>query len=99
MIVLRACLTIDPAGREIFLSALREFVDHSRAETDCLTFDVGEDVHALNRFIVLEVWATHAALDQHEKSSHVATFKAKIGTLVTERETTQVYTVNNVSTL
>lgn len=99
MILLKAQLTIKAEDRAAFLQAMQTFVQASRAEEGCLSFDCYEDMTHPHYFIVLQTWEDEAALQQHESSEHVAQFKSAIGAMIVSREPTLIYTVNQVNTL
>lgn len=99
MIVLKAQLSIHPTEKARFLQHMAALIADSRAEAGCLSFGCYEDVSAPDSFIVLEEWESHAALERHESSAHLAHFKAQVGPLIASREATRVYTVSQVSGL
>jgi quinol monooxygenase YgiN len=49
---------------------LRSLRDGSRAEPDCITFDVARSVDDANAFVLYEEWRDQAALDAHYKTEH-----------------------------
>jgi quinol monooxygenase YgiN len=99
MILLKAQMTIKAEGRPVFLEVMQHFMQASRVEAGCLSFDCYEDTAQPNYFIVLETWDDEASLKQHEHSEHLAQFKAVIGGMIVSRETTLIYTVNQVNPL
>ena len=99
MIVLRASLHIVSEQRETFLAHVQGFVEDSRAESGCISFDVCQDVLNPDHFLVIEVWQDHAALQSHEESAHLARFKAAIADAIVHKDPTQVYAIHDVSTL
>jgi quinol monooxygenase YgiN len=93
MLLLKASLQIDPSTRATFLSHLADFVAISQAEDGCLGFQACEDVLTPNRFLILEEWDSHAVLEKHETSAHVAAFKAQIGSFITGKAPSVVYSI------
>jgi quinol monooxygenase YgiN len=49
--------------------------------------------------LILEEWDSHAVLEKHETSAHVAAFKAQIAAFITVRTPTIVYAISESRTL
>jgi quinol monooxygenase YgiN len=99
MLLLKASLQIDPTARDTFLSHLADFVAISQAEDGCLGFQACEDVLTPNRFLILEEWDSHAVLEKHETSAHVAAFKAQIAAFIIDKAPSIVYSVSESRSL
>jgi quinol monooxygenase YgiN len=99
MLLLKAPLQIDPTARDTFLSHLADFVAKSQTEYGCLGFQASEDVLTPNRFLILAEWDSHAVLEKHETSAHVAAFKVQIAAFITVRTPTIVYAISESRTL
>jgi quinol monooxygenase YgiN len=94
MFILKAQFTINAGTREAFFEQMEALLNASLAEDGCLSFGCFEDVVVRNEVIVLAQWTDRTALDQHEASAHVATFKAAAGAMIVSRQETIVYQVS-----
>ena len=76
-----------PAGKaEEAAGTLRALRDASRSEPGCITFDVSRSIDDANVFVLYEEWRDQAALDEHYKTEHFATFGINgVRTLASER--------------
>lgn len=99
MVILSARLEIAPAARTRFLAQMAVLIRASIAEDGCASFGCFVDAWSPNAFLVLEEWRDHAALDAHERSAHVAAFKAGVDGMVVARRPTRVYDVARVADL
>lgn len=99
VLVLKAQLEIGPESRSRFLRQIADLIEASRGEAGCLGFSCSEDVSAPNTFLVLQEWSDHAALAAHERSAHVAVFKAGVAGIVVARWPTRIYDVERVADL
>ena len=55
--------------------SMATMVEASRAEVGCLEYSYAEDVLDLGLIHVKERWRDRAALDEHFKSAHIATWR------------------------
>jgi len=79
MVKLIARLKAKPGQEALLAQALRELSAPSRSESGCIQYDVccvREDPATL---LVLEEWASQAALDEHMQTPHFQAFLAKAG--------------------
>lgn len=57
------------AGEQI--AAFRQLAPLVRAEQGCLQYELSQDRHDPDRFVLLECWASQANLDAHDRSAHM----------------------------
>ncbi len=53
---------------------LIKLIDPTRKEAGCLQYDLHQDQANKNLFIFVENWETHALLQQHLASEHIAAY-------------------------
>jgi len=73
-----AVVTVKPEFKEDVLKAIKTVVDATRKESDCIFYDVFEDVNNPLKFVFIETWKSQAAIDSHNKSAHLNDFKKAI---------------------
>lgn len=87
MIHVLAIITAKPGMRELILEAYRANVDAVRAEDGCLAYEAVVDVPGLpsafaqfgpDTFVVVERWATMAALQAHGAAPHMKAYGLKV---------------------
>ena len=61
---------------------LRGFVEPSRGEDGCLFYDLHQEVHDSNAFVILDGWRDRTAFDGHAGSAHVAKTLAQLEPLL-----------------
>ena len=74
MLVNAVIYTFPADKAEEAATTLRSLRDGSRSEPGCITFDVSRSVDDANAFVLYEEWRDQAALDEHYKTEHFATF-------------------------
>jgi len=98
-VVIKAVLSVGPGCREPFLRQMAALVRASLGEPGCLGFACYHAIEPPDEFLVLGEWRDRTALDLHERSAHVAAFKAATAGLVAWRQPTRVYDVAAVGGL
>ncbi len=71
-----AYVDILPASRAQAIDEIRKYRETSRVEAGFLGLDVFEQQRRGAYFVIIETWASAAAIDAHAKASHVAAFRA-----------------------
>ena len=95
-------LTIDPAGREEFLAAIRANAAASvRDEPGCLRFDVCSVADDPDRFVLYELYADAAAFAEHKAAPHFADWRAVASRVVLGQQNTagELLATNTVEVL
>lgn len=59
-------------------SSLRGMVEPSRAEADCLAYDLHQDSEDAATFVIYERWTSEAALEAHFRTTHFRTLSARL---------------------
>ncbi|BAN22902.1 putative quinol monooxygenase [Caballeronia insecticola] len=72
-----AILVAKPGREEELRQVLEANVEPTRKEQGALQYDLHRDIKEPRRFIFFERWASEAALDEHGRSAHIQTFRAK----------------------
>ncbi|MDE2333712.1 MAG: antibiotic biosynthesis monooxygenase [Rhodospirillales bacterium] len=93
MIHVLAFITAKPGKREEVLAAFRANVPAVRAEEGCIEYGAavdappGGDVARFgdDTFVVIEKWASTAALAAHARSSHMLAYREKTAGLIAGR--------------
>ena len=94
MVHVLAVITAHPGQRGRILEAFRANVDTVRAEDGCLAYEAVVDVadpapgYALygpDTFVVVERWASRAALQAHAAAPHMKAYAARVGEFVAKR--------------
>jgi quinol monooxygenase YgiN len=67
MIMITGRFQVDPAKRKDFLAFAQAMVGRERSSKGNISFDIYEDVTALNSFLMLEQWESEDILDQHQE--------------------------------
>ncbi len=99
MLILTANLSVAPASRPGFLAAAARLVAATREEAGCLGFAICEDPWSPGAFTVIGEWRDLPALDVHERSAHVASFKQEVAPLARSTRPTLVHDVAEVREL
>lgn len=71
-----ALLSVQPGKGEDLLAAWPALAEQVRAEDGCLAYDLHTVARQPDRFVVLERWASPAALRAHGGSPHMKEFGA-----------------------
>jgi len=81
MIIVSGVFEIDAADRERALEAGRVMARASRAESGCRAYAFYADIEEPARVRVFEEWDDLAALEEHFRTPHMATFRQTLGEL------------------
>lgn len=60
-------------------AAMRAFVETTRTEDGCISYDLYESAAAAGTLVTVEVWRDQAALDAHMASPHMAAVMGEHG--------------------
>jgi quinol monooxygenase YgiN len=69
-------------------AALRHLVPASRGEAGCLQYELHQDRDTPERFYMLEIWRSAAALEHHRQTEHFLRFGREHGHLLASFELT-----------
>ncbi|MFN3231732.1 MAG: putative quinol monooxygenase [Alphaproteobacteria bacterium] len=76
MIVLAGIITASPADIDKLADDIRTMVTASNAEEGCHGYSFAQDLNDAGTIRVFECWESDAALAEHFKTPHMATFQA-----------------------
>lgn len=76
MIKLIVSLAVRRGQQAQFLAAMDTNARASRAEPDCLGFEVIEDLDDPSRFVLYETYVDDAAMDAHRETAHFAQWQS-----------------------
>jgi len=82
VLTLTARLTAHPGQQDALREALRPLIAATRAEPGCLRYDLLVAEGDPCAFLLLEAWTSAQALAEHQKSQHIAAFRALAGPLL-----------------
>lgn len=85
---LLATLHAHPGHGPTLEAALRQLVPASRAEAGCLQYELHQDRDTPERFYMLEIWRSAAALEHHRQTEHFLRFGREHGYLLAHFELT-----------
>ena len=85
---LLATLHAHPGHGPTLEAALRQLVPVSRAEAGCLQYELHQDRDTPERFYMLEIWRSAAALEHHRQTEHFLRFGREHGHLLANFELT-----------
>ena len=77
---LLATLHAHPGHGPTLEAALRQLVPASRAEAGCLQYELHQDRDTPERFYMLEIWRSAAALEHHRQTEHFCALVASTAT-------------------
>lgn len=72
MIVIRVLMQVKPEHRQDFLSFMDTSITVSNAFDGCLKYQLYQDTHADDTFLLYEEWETRAHFDAYLESDHMA---------------------------
>jgi quinol monooxygenase YgiN len=81
-----AIFVAKPGKEEELRQVLEANVEPTRKERGALQYDLHRDNEEPRRFIFVERWESQEALDEHGKSTHIQTFRAKAPELYEQGE-------------
>lgn len=85
---LLATLHAHPGHGPTLEAALRQLVPASRGEAGCLQYELHQDRDTPERFYMLEIWRSAAALEHHRQTEHFLRFGHEHGHLLANFELT-----------
>jgi quinol monooxygenase YgiN len=65
MVIVIGTFRVDPADRDVFIANRIPVMNHSRAESGCITYAFSADPIESDIVILTERWTDRAALDAH----------------------------------
>ncbi len=74
-------IRIDPRDFDAAVALIEPLVSATRAETGCIEYDFWVDPRDRGRVRVFEEWESELAMDEHNASTHLATFYATMAAL------------------
>jgi quinol monooxygenase YgiN len=77
-VVVVSHVDIGGGGQVDVPAMLRKLAEASRAEPQCLRFDVTQHTARANHFTVVEVWADQQALDRHAAAAHTKQYRDEV---------------------
>jgi len=77
-VVVVSHVDIGGGGQVDVPAMLRKLAEASRAEPQCLRFDVTQHTARANHFTVVEVWADQPALDRHAAAAHTKQYRDEV---------------------
>jgi quinol monooxygenase YgiN len=83
MLIVTGTITVDPGQMDEVMSAARDAMRASRAESGCVAYTFSPDPLEPGVLNVLECWNDQHALSTHLSSAHIATFLERIGPALT----------------
>ena len=82
---------IKPDRIDDFLSAVEPCINLTNEEKGCVTYNIHQDRANGNKFMMIEEWASRAALDEHLETDHVKAFSAKMESLAEKDAVISIY--------
>ena len=77
-VVVVSHVDIGGGGKVDVPALLTKLAEASRAEPQCLRFDVTQHTARANHFTVVEVWADQQALDRHAAAAHTKQYRDEV---------------------
>lgn len=77
-VVVVSHVDIGGGGKVDVPALLTKLAEASRAEPQCLRFDVTQHMMRANHFTVVEVWADQQALDRHAAAAHTKQYRDEV---------------------
>ena len=77
-VVVVSHVDIGGGGQVDVPAMLRKLAEASRAEPQCLRFDVTKHTARANHFTVVEVWVDQQALDRHAAAAHTKQYRDEV---------------------
>ena len=93
LLVVAGDVEIDPAKRDEAIAAARKVMAATREEEGCLEYTIAADLDDPARFVIVEQWASPAALEAHFATPHMAEFQAAMAGLGVRRVDVKRYDV------
>ncbi|WP_062513153.1 putative quinol monooxygenase [Halobacillus sp. KGW1] len=96
MYIIHATLEVDPQKKPEFLEATRALMEGSREEEGNVFYNLMKDTEKENVYQMIEIWKDAAAMEEHNKSSHLQNFVKKAKELLTAPMDLNIYEGNKV---
>ena len=77
-IVVTGYLDVEPANRDAAVDVIKTLMEASRAEAGCEDYAFSADLVEPARFRIFEQWRDQAAMDEHNKTPHLAAFMTSL---------------------
>ena len=97
MIIVLACVTLQPGRLDEALALSQEHVERSRAEPGCLAHAVHQDTEDAHRLVFVERWSDRAALAAHFKVPSSRRFVDALTTLSSAPPQMSLYEASEIS--
>ena len=81
LLIVAGDIEIDPAHRDRATEAATRMMAATRQEEGCLEYTIAADIDDAGRFVILEKWASPAALEAHFATPHMAEFQGAMAGL------------------
>jgi len=75
MIYVIATTEVKPECREQYIKGAEECIFQTRQEKGCIAYENHSSILDLNRFVVVERWATREDLNVHGKAPHMKVWR------------------------
>lgn len=98
MIVQIVRASIKPGQRDKWLEVIRRNAARTRAEEGCEGYQLAEDLEAPNTFVIVELWASMDAVNNHFRAQF-ETLMASLGDVFAAPPEATVHEVSSTSTL
>ena len=69
-----ATITVKPEYYAAFQPILKKLVEESRKEAGCIHYELNQSISNPNVYVVIESWASQAAIDSHNATPHFVEF-------------------------
>ncbi|MCX8656629.1 antibiotic biosynthesis monooxygenase [Gilliamella sp. B2894] len=69
-----ATITVKAEYHEAFQPIFKKLVEASRKEADCIHYELNQSITDPNVYVVIETWASQAAIDRHNATPHFVEF-------------------------
>jgi quinol monooxygenase YgiN len=81
-VVVAATVQVRPDAQDEALAAITTAIEATHGEPGCLAYALHRDLEEPARFVILEKWATAAALEEHGATPHLKALFAALGPLL-----------------
>ena len=96
MIIVLVNIAVKEGMAGEFIAAANKCVEATRREEDNISYTVYTEAADTLRFVIVEEWASQAALDAHMQTIHFAEFGAQIKDLLAGPRNIKVYEANKL---
>lgn len=81
-VVVAATVQVKPESQDAALAAITTAIEATHEEPGCLAYALHRDRAEPCRFVIVEKWATQAALEEHGQTPHLKQLFADLGPLL-----------------